>query len=118
MRLTVSLMGAINVRLEKVMENEKNPTPVSSSVGPMRPAGCLHRHKNDGLEAWWWYDGDPSELSPDVYDIRPMYELDRVSTPTEKFAKWLEDGPKLAKAARLCVGIKVSALSATATEGE
>ena len=30
--------------------------------------------------------------------------------PSERFARWLEDGPKLAKAAGLYVGIKVTAV--------
>lgn len=32
-----------------------------------------------------------------------------VGTPTERFARWLEDGPKLAKSAGCYVGITVSA---------
>lgn len=77
------------------------------STGHMKLAGCLHRYKDKGVEAWHWYDGDPSELQPDVYDIRPLYE-EEAATPAQRFAKWVEDGPRLAKAAGCHVGIKIT----------
>ena len=47
-----------------------------------------------------------------------LLEEMRDGTPSERFARWLEEGPKLAKAAGCHVGIKVTGYVATTGKGK
>lgn len=69
---------------------------------------------NDFADGWVFFDNEADALrqvegtgAMMLIGFHPAF----TASPAERFARWLEDGPKLAKAAGCYVGIKVSALT-------